>query len=74
VRFPSEPRITGDQHLVEQMIDAGMTFGEVEDAIERLPAGDEKKSALWLTAWLRLSSSGPSHIAAPAPVRVGTGA
>jgi hypothetical protein len=39
---------------VEDMIDAGNSFGEVEDAIEATDLSDDQKSAVWLLAWSAL--------------------
>jgi hypothetical protein len=72
VRFPSPPPSSNDQAKVDRMIDAGKTFGQVEDAIDQLPASDENKTVLWLRAWLRLAPPGLSPFAEP-PVRVRLG-
>jgi hypothetical protein len=45
------------------MIDGGMTFGQVEDAIERFDLSDEQKTALWMLAWSRLDPHGQERIA-----------
>lgn len=42
-----------DRERVCQMLDDGMSFGQVERAVQRLDVPDEQKSALWLLAWSR---------------------
>ena len=37
---------------VDCQIDAGRTFGQVEDFISACPLDEEHKAALWLWAWL----------------------
>ena len=32
-------------------LEAGMSFGEVEDWIDALPASEDAKAGLWLLAW-----------------------
>jgi hypothetical protein len=36
---------------VEHMIDQGLPFARVEDAIEDAPFADRYKASLWLLAW-----------------------
>ncbi len=48
---------------VHRMIDRGMTFGQVENVIERFDVPDEQKSALWMLAWSRLDPHGQERIA-----------
>jgi hypothetical protein len=36
---------------VERMIDQGVAFARVEDAIEAAPLADRYKASLWLLAW-----------------------
>jgi hypothetical protein len=52
-----------EREHVERMISDGMTFGQVEDAIECLDLTDEQKSALWMLAWSRLSSGVQNGVA-----------
>jgi hypothetical protein len=52
-----------DRERVQAMIDCGMTFGEVRDAVERFDAPDEQKSALWMLAWSRLNPHCQQRIA-----------
>jgi len=40
---------------VDCQIDAGRTFGQVEDFISACPLDEEHKAALWLWAWTRQS-------------------
>lgn len=72
MRFPSPPPSSEDLDKVDQMIEAGKTFGQVEDAIDRLPASDENKTVLWLRAWFRLAPPGLSPFA-DYPVRARLG-
>jgi hypothetical protein len=51
MRIPSQPPFSRERDEVEQMLDSGLTFAQVEDAIECCSASDEEKSALWLVAW-----------------------
>jgi hypothetical protein len=39
------------QRAIEGQIEAGFSFGEVEDFINACPLDEEHKSALWLFAW-----------------------
>jgi hypothetical protein len=39
------------RNLVEDMMQRGMPFAQVEDAIEDAPLSQAHKAALWLLAW-----------------------
>lgn len=41
------------QNAVEGQVQAGFTFGQVEDFINACAIGEDKKAALWLSAWRR---------------------
>jgi hypothetical protein len=49
---PPNPAL--DRERVNRMIDSGMSFGQVENAIEHFALPEEQKSALWMLAWSRL--------------------
>jgi hypothetical protein len=53
-------RVLHDQwgEQVEEMMDRGVAFGEVEDAINGAELLSEQKAALWLLAW---SLRNPAH-------------
>lgn len=68
---PSNPASCGEQ--VDRMIESDITFGHVEDAIERFEIPLEQKSALWLLAWSRLDSDEQERIAEDAWVAAVSG-
>jgi hypothetical protein len=40
------------RNAVDHQIEAGFTFGQVEDFIDACPIDEDQKAALWLLAWL----------------------
>jgi hypothetical protein len=49
---PSAPlNFDQSQTQVEGMMEQGMAFAHVEDAIDTAPLSTEHKAALWLLAW-----------------------
>jgi hypothetical protein len=52
-----------NRERVNRMIDDGMDFGQVENAIEHFDVPEEQKSALWMLAWSRLDPDGQERIA-----------
>jgi hypothetical protein len=57
------PNPARDRERVNRMIEGGMSFGQVEDAIECFDLPEEQKSALWMLAWSRLDPHWPERIA-----------
>jgi hypothetical protein len=52
-----------DRERVSRMIDGGMTFGQVENAIEHFDLPDYQKSALWMMAWSQLDPHDQERVA-----------
>jgi hypothetical protein len=69
------------QTVVEQMVDAGEGFSDIEDYIAAAPLSDRRKSALWLLLWahqdprtqLRLAKETLALVSDPGPALVQEG-
>jgi hypothetical protein len=52
-----------ERQALEEMLEAGRPFADVEAVIDRAPFDEEERAALWLATWARASRSGPPRAA-----------
>jgi hypothetical protein len=55
--------LSGDRDRVNAMIDRGMSFGQIRDAIGRFDVPEDRKPALSMLAWSRLNPHVQERIA-----------
>lgn len=47
-----------ERRVLEEMLDDGAPFADLEAEIDRSPFDDEERAALWLASWARASRYG----------------
>ena len=52
-----------ERQALEEMLEAGRPFADVEAMIDEAPFDDEERAALWLATWARASRFGPPTLA-----------
>jgi hypothetical protein len=52
-----------DRYQVNDMIECGMSFGQIRDAVGRFDVPEDQKAALWMLAWSRLNPHCQERIA-----------
>jgi hypothetical protein len=52
-----------ERQALEEMLEAGRPFADLELVIDDAPLDEDERAALWLATWARASRSGPPTLA-----------